>query len=528
MSLRPFAPCAGPLRPSRRTVASGALACLLVTGCGALDQFPEDSSLQDALSPVVASSSATVASDPPAGSEPAAAARIEPTPAALDFGQTLEFYPLLLRSTDGGPVEYTIHSNVPWLSTDHPAGSIVAGWTWVAARVDRRGLPPGTHQGQLTLATTAHVTSIDVTMTVAAPAAAPPEVADELAATTAQATVSGDVPSAEQILAWLRELKPLQKVHYSAPPPKAYYLNADPLMDECARLMGALTLLGPSALESDIDAAVQLYVRVRDASGVRLKLGLLFSPYKYELPEGVRPTYAGPEVQQAWDNFQSKLASVRTWLAAENAAQGAALEVGALLLDTERWRVKPAADPNAPAWNAAMDAKYDAYADIARAYIPLARIEWYGRGDVVHCSDPSGWCNAPYFTLREQGDSLSSSLYEVADAGYTREKFRRTTQLADAAGPSHVTPWIALGCGKRRGVDGVHWTYEWNYDLYESWAIGAEVNIGWFGDRPNRYAPWDYADIVVIYPGPFNPSPYWPQHFVAYVRGANLLKELPE
>src|SRR5262249_2413606 len=103
---------------------------------------------------------------------------------------------------------------------------------------------------------------------------------------------------------------------------------------------------------------------------------------------------------------------------------------------------------------------------------------------------------------------------------------------AEQHGCDDVTPWIALASGYRRQVDKYHeFSFDWNYDLVYSWQLGAEVNHPWFGapERHERFAPWNKAKIAIFYPEPFGPrSPQWGRHFVAYVRGAQQIKSLPE
>ena len=94
-----------------------------------------------------------------------------------------------------------------------------------------------------------------------------------------------------------------------------------------------------------------------------------------------------------------------------------------------------------------------------------------------------------------------------------------------------VTPWIALASGYRRQTDKYHeFSIDWDYDLIYSWQLGAEINHPWFGapEQVERFAPWQKAKIAVFYPEPFGRSPHWGKHFVAYVRGAHLVKSLPE
>ena len=95
-----------------------------------------------------------------------------------------------------------------------------------------------------------------------------------------------------------------------------------------------------------------------------------------------------------------------------------------------------------------------------------------------------------------------------------------------------MTPWIALASGYRRQLNTpFEWTFDWDYDLIYSWLIGREVNHPWFGkpEARERFAPWGAAKVVVLYPRPFSEkSPAWGKHFVAYVRGAHMIKELPK
>ena len=111
----------------------------------------------------------------------------------------------------------------------------------------------------------------------------------------------------------------------------------------------------------------------------------------------------------------------------------------------------------------------------------------------------------------------------------TREIFRRTAHNADKHDCSEVTPWIALASGYRQKPDKLgEWSYDWNYDLIYSWQLGAEINVPWFGERPEQFAPWNKATIAVLYPRPFGQTAHWALHFVAYVRGAHMIKSLPE
>ncbi len=61
-------------------------------------------------------------------------------------------------------------------------------------------------------------------------------------------------------------------------------------------------------------------------------------------------------------------------------------------------------------------------------------------------------------------------------------------------------------------------------------SLAHEINLPWYGaeERRQRFAPWNKSKIAIFYPEPFGRAPHWGQHFVAYVRGANGIKTLPE
>jgi hypothetical protein len=194
------------------------------------------------------------------------------------------------------------------------------------------------------------------------------------------------------------------------------------------------------------------------------------------------------------------------------------VRVGAVILDSERFRARP----NDADWNDAALRKHNAAWQIARETFPEARIEWYGRGNVHRVAGGTGWAPARFLTLKEKGQAFSCSLYSVPEIIHMREVFRRTHELARRHGVSEVTPWVALGSGYQRRMNVFReFTQAWDYDVIYSWLLGAEINNSWFGDRPQRFAPWNAAKVVILYPGPFDPdTPHWNKHFIAYARGA--------
>ena len=342
--------------------------------------------------------------------------------------------------------------------------------------------------------------------------------------------VDAALPTEEQLTAWLAELPPLPKVHYSFPILETLLVEpVDPLLVQYVRVSRAVSVAGEGANETHLKAAVTLCQQA-NASGIGIpaSIAINYSPWHRGFPPDLPPTYTGPESDDEIQRFRDRLISVRQTLASINASRGTQIAVTAILLDTERFYIKPASDPEADVWNAAIDAKYTAFYDFARQIYPNASVEWFGRG-IEESAAVTGWSPFPWFTFRESGDSFSCALYRVSEIGTMRETFRRTYDFAEEHGASRVTPWIALGAGYRRQSDQfAAWYTDWDYDTVYSLLLGREINTPWYGQRPDRFAPWGAAEIVVFYPPPFDTrTPAWGKHFVAYARGAAGLDELP-
>lgn len=328
------------------------------------------------------------------------------------------------------------------------------------------------------------------------------------------------------VLAQLRKLEPLPKVHYSWPVP--FDTISHELLYEYVRLTHAVSIAGEWCKPEQIDRAVRVCKEVSATKPkVAPSIGVNFSVWHRRFGKDLPPTDFGPTHQAELDYLRQRLETVRDLVSSANREHGANVAVSAILYDSERFHVRK----DDAEWNAAMTAKYNAAYDVAREIFPNVRIEWYGRGAVQPSAAPTGWSESTYFALDEKGETFGCSLYQVPEIGYTREIFRRTAENAQKHGCDEVTPWIALASGYRRQVDQFHeFSTEWNYDLIYSWQLGAEVNHPWYGapERHARFAPWNKAKIAIFYPEPFGRTPQWGKHFVAYVRGAQLIRELPE
>ena len=340
------------------------------------------------------------------------------------------------------------------------------------------------------------------------------------------AAVAGESgPKEKDVLVWLRELKPLPKVHYSWPLPLKTL--SDDLLYEYVRITHAASLAGEWCTDAEIDRAVRICRRVNATHPkLRASIGVDYSPWHRRFAKNLPPTDTGPTHRAELDFLQSRMTALRRSLTAANRRQTTDVRVTCAMLDSERFHVRA----NDTAWNQAMTAKYNAVYGIVRKTFPKIRVEWYGRGAVQPGASATGWSESNLFPLTEKGESFGCSLYRVPEIGITRETFRRTAKNAVQHGCTQVTPWIALASGYRRQTDRFHrWSRDWNYDLIYSWKLGAEINVPWFSapQRRQRFAPWNMATIAIFYPEPFGRSPQWAKHFVAYVRGAHLIKSLP-
>ncbi|MCX5807665.1 MAG: hypothetical protein NT010_16620 [Proteobacteria bacterium] len=336
-------------------------------------------------------------------------------------------------------------------------------------------------------------------------------------------------PSRDKIVEWLRELRPLPKVHYSWPLPTELLSNStDDLLKEFARLTHAISLRAESADPGEIAAAVRVCKSINDTKpSIPCTVAINYSPWHRRFGKDLPPTDFGASHEAEVKLFQSRLQFVKDALKQANSLHRGNVTLSAILLDSERFHVRQ----NDAQWNAAITQKHRIIYDIAKSIFPSARVEQYERGGWMPSSSSTGWMQAQWYTLEEPGDAFSLSLYRIIELADTREAFRRTVNSAAIHGVSEVTPWIALGSGMRRQTDSFHrWSDgDWDYDLVYSWQIGAEINNKWFGDRPERFAPWHAAKVVIFFPAPFYQKfPSWPKHFVAYVRGANGLTTLPK
>lgn len=339
---------------------------------------------------------------------------------------------------------------------------------------------------------------------------------------------TGRTPASDaELVAWLRELPPLPKVHYSVQVPIRHLQTQSPLLYEYVRITHAISLRGQDCTREQIKSAVSICKRVNAGKpGIAASIAINYSPWHYRFGKALPPTDTGRTHSEELLFMRERFELISGWLGFANRTSDTPVVVSAVLYDCERFVTRP----NDPVWNKAIQAKLTAAYQIAREYFPQARIEWYARGAVSPGALGNGWGENRGFTLQEPGDSFSCPLYRVPEIQTTRDTFRKTVERADKFGVEDVTPWVALASGYRRTPTKMNdWSFDWRYDLTYSWQLGAEINHPWFSHPDHRaaFGPWQRAKVVVFYPEPFGQAPDWGRHFVAYVRGAHMIRKLP-
>ena len=178
-------------------------------------------------------------------------------------------------------------------------------------------------------------------------------------------------PTDEQVLAWLKELEPLPKVHYSWPVPLETL--PDELLHEYVRLTSAISLSGEWGTAEQIERAVAICKRVNaDKPKVPASIGINYSVWHRRFGQELPPTDVGPTHQAELDYLTTRMERIRDGLAAANQKHETDISVSAILFDSEHFHVKP----DDAAWNNAITAKYDAATNIVRKIFPEVRIEW--------------------------------------------------------------------------------------------------------------------------------------------------------
>jgi hypothetical protein len=133
------------------------------------------------------------------------------------------------------------------------------------------------------------------------------------------------------------------------------------------------------------------------------------------------------------------------------------------------------------------------------------------------------------------------TLYSVPEIGYTRRKVNKTIANArlgaaqNKSGTGAVTTWISLCGGYRQGFEYDESNFDMRWDRMYSWKMGYELDNNCGPLCIGRYADFDYVKTVVFYTSVFDvrtkvyANSTWQagvQHFVSFVRGAAVIKDL--
>jgi sialidase-1 len=317
------------------------------------------------------------------------------------------------------------------------------------------------------------------------------------------------------------------------------------LLVQFARVTGALPLsIGTNPLE--VAEAVKI-ARLANAT-----LTLNYSPWMGYLEKHLPPTTRGIPESEEVNGTVAVLKNVSHWL---DQANGTGL-ITTIVLDSEIFFTHPS-EP--AAYQQAVDRKHDLAFNLTREVFPAIEVLQFGRGGWRHDENDEGaghggWGTSAYYSLRERGQALGTTLYTVPEIGLVRDIFNKTVAQAVAAGEPcegaarhcPVVPWISLGAGFRRGFPSLDpgtnvstfphpysWTWAWDYDKIYSWQLGAELCRSEYAARPGMYAEYGRVKSAVLFPSPFDDraktfvsasgavqSTAMLEHFVAYVRGA--------
>ena len=281
----------------------------------------------------------------------------------------------------------------------------------------------------------------------------------------------------------LKGLKPLRKPHLSWPFP-ALYLNSsaagflDGLLHDYVRITGGCSIdAGTLAVAGAVETCVALCAATaasRAAANLPPSVVVFnYSPWYAKFP-GTDPTVTGAPEKAELEYYSEQLQAVASVLR----QSGAAVQLGAILLDSEKFNTKTV---NTTAFRAALTRKHDLVWNLSHAVFPGVRVELYNRGSSEKWDQDAAWRENVHrmYTLEEQGTSFSVSLYTVPEILREREYYAHTVAAAqrhNASGPRPgttmaVTPWLALGCGNLRVPKPGAWpsfSFTWNYDLVYS------------------------------------------------------------
>ena len=271
------------------------------------------------------------------------------------------------------------------------------------------------------------------------------------------------------------------------------------------------------------------------AARFNASLGVSYSPWVDYLPNySLGPAFWPPPTDESFEPavlgyFSENMARIAQWVADANEALGTCVAVRWVAFDQEVMCMG-----SHPEWADAVTRKNNLFYDAAKAALPGASVQWYGRGDEQHWDWCDCWAPNSCFTLRERGDgTLGTEMYMLWNHSLSEATYARAAATAAAAAQPHVTPYFAFGAGwLPDGAGGRAWTWNMSDDPAVTFAAGA-----WLA--PPVKAPWSDAAVVGVYPHVLDArmasvsSPVLGAtttgrlHFVAYAMGVAQLAVFP-
>lgn len=308
---------------------------------------------------------------------------------------------------------------------------------------------------------------------------------------------------------------------------------------DLVRVTGTVFLSGISDPTRSDDALrttpEDVAIAVNAAARFNASLGINYSPWVDYLPNfTLGPKFWPPPTDESFEPavlgyFADNMARLVEWVAAANAALGTCVAIKWVAFDQEVMCMG-----SHPEWADAVTRKNNLFFDAAKAAVPGASVQWYGRGDTQYWDWCRCWAPNSCFTLRERGDgTLGTEMYMLDNRSLSNATYTRAAATAAANAQPFVTPYFAFGAGWVPDGHGARaWTWNMSYDPAETWAVGS-----WLA--PPAAAPWSAAAVVGIYPHIFDErlapisSPFVGAtttgrlHFIAYVMGVAKLEVFP-
>lgn len=317
------------------------------------------------------------------------------------------------------------------------------------------------------------------------------------------------VAAGQPTVAELRALPSLVKPHHCWPCNKETLLARDPLLVEYTRIIGSLGIRGEYYGRNTTQRGHdELQAAIGICAEVGATITLNYSPFHRVAINADKdprvPVAAEPGL------YRDSLELITRHLRCRNELYATSVRIGAVLLDTEMFSVKPAGEAEAAEWNLALLAKLLPFHTITKELVgDDVPVYWYD----YRAHTNTRFDHHPAYLSCDVAGSIS--LYQPKDLPRTLRDFK--TQSRSFA-PEPVGVWITLGggydCIDQANPDGTcAWVRDLEYPASHSRTIGLLLN----------HTP--RVDHIVLHPGPFvpdreHPWPRWHEHFIAYVKGA--------